>query len=131
MKTFQGHNRLDRRSLAVSRLTARKIESDPQREGLKKALANIRRWRASGTDCALWDEWVKILQQDDWKLVRHFLCAEGEKETQLRQASPFVSMLSEDTRIKIFLKYQEEKRKKKDNDFFKLIEESLHAEKRL
>lgn len=36
LKKFCGHAKIDRRTLTISRLVARQIENDPNKQGLKK-----------------------------------------------------------------------------------------------
>jgi hypothetical protein len=67
------HGQIDRINLALNRIAARRIETDPKRKGLDIALTNIRRWRANGTTSMLYDNWEKIITSGDWKTIRHYL----------------------------------------------------------
>ena len=83
---------LDRRSLDLHRLIARRVAADP--EALQRALANIRRWRAgSPRGCAGWDEWERILQSGLSSALDAML-DEGERGQYLRSCTPFTRELS-------------------------------------
>lgn len=83
---------LDRRSLELHRLIARRVEADPQ--ALQRALANIRRWRAGDRrGCAGWDEWERIVRAGLAATLDAML-DEGERGHYLRSCTPFTRELS-------------------------------------
>ncbi len=76
--------------MAVNRIAARLIETDPEKKGLDIALANIRKWRANGTDSILYNRWEKIITSGDWKTIRHYLVSATDgRAQQLQQNTPF------------------------------------------
>ena len=106
IEKFKGHEVTDRRTLTECRVIARMIEADPEKKGLTQALENLRRWRKKETECELFDIWEKLIKGNNWKRIRHYLVAEGEWETQLRQAMPFPGQLSKQIVLKIYNKYK-------------------------
>ena len=100
------HGQIDRVNLAVNRIAARLIETDPQKKGLDIALNNIRRWRANGTDSVLYDRWEKIITSGDWKTIRHYLVSSSDgRAQQLQQNTPFRNVLPVDIKKKIGAKF--------------------------
>ena len=100
------HGQIDRVNLAVNRIAARLIETDPQKKGLDIALNNIRRWRANGTDSVLYDRWEKIITSGDWKTIRHYLVSASDgRAQQLQQNTPFRNVLPLDIKKRIGAKF--------------------------
>ena len=96
------HAQIDRINLAVNRIAARLIETDPKRKGLDVALGNIRRWRANGTDSVLYNRWEKIITSGDWKTIRHYLVSSSDgRATQLQQNTPFWDTIPKEIRKRV------------------------------
>ena len=101
MKT---HQQIDRRSLALARAIAEKVDRDPQR-GLRIARDNCRRWLEQ-YDSPVNREWWEILQQP-WEQIREILLGESDNSRRLRQSSPFAGVLTPRERWAIYRKFQE------------------------
>ena len=100
------HGQIDRINLAVNRVAARLIETDPKRKGLDIALSNIRRWRANGTRSMLYDRWEKIITSGDWKTIRHYLASATDgRATQLQQNTPFRNTIPLELKKRISAKF--------------------------
>ena len=103
MKT---HESIDRRSLAMARAIAARIDADPVRSGLAKARAVCQRWylqRGAPTH----KEWLGILERP-WSEVRGVLLDESEEGRRLRQSSPFCGILGPDERWAIYRAWPED-----------------------
>ena len=97
------HDRLDARSLALHRLVARKLLSDPSL--LDTARANLRRWQQrDGMPSQALAEWGGILD-GPFDHVISLLADRSERATRLRQSSPFCGILSEAERKAIYESY--------------------------
>ena len=100
------HGQIDRVNLAVNRIAARLIETDPQRKGLEIALSNIRRWRANSGRSMLYDRWEKIITSGDWKTIRHYLVSATDgRAQQLQQNTPFRNTIPISLKKRIGMKY--------------------------
>ena len=100
------HGQIDRINLAVNRVAARLIETDPKRKGLDIALSNIRRWRTNGTRSMLYDRWEKIITSGDWKTIRHYLASATDgRATQLQQNTPFRNTIPLELKKRISAKF--------------------------
>ncbi len=100
---YSDHSRVDERSLAMHRLVADKVRSDPSL--LDKALDNVRRWQETeGSNSQTLAEWTTILSgpPDD---VAKFLEERSERATRLRQSSPFAGVLTDAERQSIHESY--------------------------
>ncbi len=97
------HSRLDERSLAMHRLIAAKLQTDPAL--LDKARDNVRRWQADdGSPKLALAEWEQILS-GPVNQVAAFLAERSERATRLRQSSPFAGILTEAERRAIYESY--------------------------
>lgn len=85
------HDVLDQRSLALHKLYAQKIQTDPTL--LVKAKATLARWQAQGSSSSADAEWCDILA---WPLedILAFITSDSEHATRLRQSNPFPGLLS-------------------------------------
>lgn len=99
------HARIDRRTLTFCRLVASAIESAPDDGIIDKALERIDDAKRRKITSPLLDAWGRLLRTGDWKTIRHWLVAEGDRETQLRQENPFIKALDIKTVEKIRRKY--------------------------
>lgn len=97
------HSRLDERSLAMHRLIARKLRTDPTL--LEKARQNVRRWqKQDGSPRLALAEWEQILRGSP-RQVADFIAGRSERATRLRQSSPFAGILTEAERKAIYESY--------------------------
>ena len=100
------HGQIDRVNLAVNRIAARLIETDPKRKGIGIALKNIRRWRANSGRSMLYDKWENIINSGDWKTIRHYLVSSKDGNAQeLQQNTPFRNTIPIKLKKRIGLKY--------------------------
>ncbi|MFZ2656604.1 MAG: hypothetical protein WAX69_16845 [Victivallales bacterium] len=100
------HKQIDRVNLALNRIAARIIETDPKRSGLGIALDNIRRWRANGTESVLYDRWEKLITSGDWKTIRHYLVSASDgRAAQLQQNTPFWNTIPKELRKRVEVKF--------------------------
>lgn len=97
-----GHDVVDRRSLAFHRLIAAKIEAEP--ELVEVASRNIDRWKHQGRAEVYLSEWERVLQGGVGEVVR-VLRSTGQRATRLRQSSPFVGILAQEERDGILRAY--------------------------
>ena len=102
MKT---HQEIDSRSLAMAREIVKRIEADPERQGLEAARAVCRRWCLRRPSPVI-SEWMEILEKP-WVEIRSFLLDEGERGKRLRQSSPFTGILKNKERWRIYREFQE------------------------
>lgn len=100
------HEDIDRRSLALARAVADKIEADPARKGLQKARAVCARWLRDNP-CPAVSEWMDILR-NDWPAIRAVLLDETENGKRLRQSNPFCGILSPLERWAIYRQFRHE-----------------------
>jgi hypothetical protein len=72
-----------------------------------KSLANLGRWKSKGTWGGVYDEWWHILTTaTDDELIK-IMTGTGDEPNRLRQSPPYVGILDEITRLKIYVWYQE------------------------
>lgn len=97
---YSDHDRIDKRSLALHTLVARKVLSNTAL--LEKARENLRSWPAAGgcPKSAL-AEWDQNLSGPIEQAAR-FLVDPSENATRLRQSSPFAGILTQSERMAIF-----------------------------
>jgi len=101
--SLRGHQRIDRRSLALHRAIAEKLRDNPALVAI--AFDNIERWsRASGRSQPYWDAWREILHRPLPEILR-LLVEESERMTALRQATPFAGVLTPAERWAIYDKF--------------------------
>lgn len=91
------HRIQDLQSLLLHEEAVRHIKADPDLLPRVKALAQ--RWIDTGDprSTSLWREWLQILDARAWRKV----LGRSRRAQQLRQASPLVTVLPEDTRQQI------------------------------
>ena len=100
---LRGHQRIDRRSLALHRAIAEKLRNDPSLIAI--ALDNIEKWsRTGGHSQPYWDAWREILERPLPEIL-DLLGEESERMTALRQASPFAGVLTPVERWAIYEKF--------------------------
>jgi hypothetical protein len=95
-----GHQRIDRRSLAMHRAIAEKLRADPSL--LAIARENLDRWLTQrGSSQPYWDAWREILKRP-LEEVLSLMVEESEKMTALRQSNPFPGILTPRERWAIY-----------------------------
>ncbi len=92
------HIDLDRRSLALHRLVARKLRDDPT--GFERVRATLKRWR--GQVCAATlpyvTEWEQFAEQG-LEACLQVATEDSERGAALRQNSPFAGVLGDAERL--------------------------------
>lgn len=58
-----------------------------------QSLANLHRWRASGSWVSAYDEWLQILRSDDDGKLFAAMLGRDERSNRLRQSPPYVGLL--------------------------------------
>jgi len=95
-----GHQRIDRRSLALHRAIAGKLRADPSL--LAIAHDNLDRWsKERGRSQPYWDAWREILNRP-LEEVLALMVEDSEKMTAMRQATPFAGILTPRERWAIY-----------------------------
>jgi hypothetical protein len=101
---WTGHERIDRRSLALHRAIAEKLRRRP--ELLDVARDNLDRWsRNPGHSQPYWDAWREILDRPLPEILR-LLEEESEFMTAMRQATPFAGVLDPAERWAIYARFE-------------------------
>lgn len=88
----------------MARAIAQKIDADPRHSGLDHAREVYRRWNHKRPSPAV-SEWLDILEKP-WDEGRSILLDEGERGKRLRQSNPFVGILSNTERWRIYRAHQ-------------------------
>lgn len=96
--------RSDKRSLALHRAVVRKLCSCP--ELWDKPLQNIDRWaEQNGSFSVASMIWKNILETWEHEAIIKLLLSRSQWATFLRSSSPFVGIISQEERNKIFARY--------------------------
>ena len=103
---MRSHDFIDRRSLALARLVADKLERDSS--GVETARANLKRWIAAsgGHPSPAHVEWLSILDHRPFGEILDILRTDSEDHRRLRQSSPFAGILSSDERWEVLRTYE-------------------------
>ena len=103
--------RADKRSRALHREAAKKLRKNPDLWDIPKK--NLARWKHTegGLPTAL-KEWEHILNTNTKEQILAILESDSEESNRLRSSSPFVGILSQKERNKIFEFYRLGKKKK-------------------
>ena len=96
-KHLDRHGAQDYQCLLMHVEAVRLIKQNPHL--VKRAVATLNRWQETVDPRSheLLDEWMRILEQRDWRLA----VAPNERGNQLRQASPLATLLPEEKRLEI------------------------------
>jgi hypothetical protein len=101
----QGHQRLDRRSLALHRAIAEKLRANPALIAI--ARDNLERWSlARGRSQPYWDAWREILDHP-LPYVMDRMIEDSERMTAMRQATPFAGILEPKERWAIYERFEQ------------------------
>ena len=97
--------RSDKRSLALHRAVVRKLDNCPDLWDIP--LKNIERWaEKDGSMPVAHMVWKEILESWTHEAIIKFLLSRSQRATQLRSSSPFVGIIDQDTRNRIFERYR-------------------------
>jgi hypothetical protein len=101
---YQGHQRIDRRSVALHQAIAEKLRADPAR--LKIAHDNLDRWSTGGGRSQRYlDAWRDILNRPLPEIL-DLIVEESERMTELRQSTPFAGVLDPAERWAIYASFE-------------------------
>jgi hypothetical protein len=101
---YQGHQRIDRRSVALHRAIAEKLRTDPTL--LKIAGDNLDRWSTPGSRSQrYWDAWRDNLNRPLSDIL-DLIVEESERMTELRQSTPFAGVLEPAERWAIYERFE-------------------------
>jgi len=103
-----GHERIDRRSLALHRAIAEKLRSNPPLIAI--ARDNLDRWSlANGRSQPYWDAWREILDRPLGEVL-DLMLEDSERMTAMRQATPFAGILTPKERWAIYEQFEQKPR---------------------
>ena len=97
-----GHPDTDRRVLELTRITVARIDEDPSL--VRVGTENIERWtrQKGGYLPRCHAEWKQLIEQHPWKVLREMLLEESDEGQRLRSSHPFVGIVTEQERAKIY-----------------------------
>jgi len=101
---MQKHQLIDQRSLELAKAIVQKIDSDPERKGLRKALSVCIRWYKLHRKACI-REWLEILKNREWNEIKEILLDPSEEGKRLRQNSPFCGILTPKERWDIYRRF--------------------------
>lgn len=105
ISVVNAHRLAEERSLALHRLIAEMIASDPSQ--IERARVQLRRWREKGTMHPHYaDQWASLLD-GPFEDLRRVLVDEGEHARALRQNTPFAGVVDPRTRWRIWREVRE------------------------
>lgn len=90
------HQLQELQSLALHEVAVDMMRREPVLA--EKALQTLKRWKErspNSRSMSLWDEWEEVLRTQAWRRV----LGRTQRAQQMRQASPIVTVLPEDTRL--------------------------------
>jgi len=95
-----GHPEIDRKVLALTRLTVARIDANP--DLAKIGLENIERWtRQKGYLALCHAEWKQLIETHPWERRREMLLEESDEGQRLRSSHPFKGLVSPEERAAI------------------------------
>jgi hypothetical protein len=104
MGALKGHERIDRRSLALHAAIAEKLRDRP--ELMDIARDNLDRWSQSvGRSQPYWDAWREILSLPLPEILE-LLTEDSERMRAMRQATPFAGVLEPAERWAIYRRFE-------------------------
>jgi len=102
---MSSHIQIDQRSRLLAEEVARKIDADPNRDGLARVRALCTRWLAAPSASPDLKRWQDILTRP-WPEIRAHLLDPSEEGIRLRQSSPFCGILSPHERWRIYKEFK-------------------------
>lgn len=69
------------------------------------SLSNLERWKAQGTWGRVYEEWRQIMAQSPDHELIHIMTGEGDEPNRLRQSAPYVGIIDEETRLKVYARH--------------------------
>jgi hypothetical protein len=103
-----GHERIDRRSLALHRAIAGKIRANPSLIAI--ARDNLDRWSSTnGRSQPYWDTWREILDRPLGEVL-DLMLEDSEHMTAMRRATPFAGILTPKERWEIYEQFGRDQR---------------------
>ena len=98
-------NRSDRRSLSIHRQVVKRLRDDPSL--WEVPLRNLDRWEQNNGGLSVPQQiWKQILTTESQETIVKRLLSRSKESTHLRSSSPFVGIIDQKTREKIFKKYR-------------------------
>jgi hypothetical protein len=73
------------------------LERFSLQEVRQKSLENLSRWKAQGTWCGYYDEWMRLMRDGSDTEVLAAMTSSEEMASRLRGASPYPGLLDEET----------------------------------
>jgi hypothetical protein len=96
------HEEVDRRLLELARAIAERLSSDPSLIDRAREYVSRRMKQASPQERKELEEWDRLLGTMSLPRLKGFLVDPGERAARMRQTLPFLNVLSEEERRKIF-----------------------------
>ena len=93
MATASAHRALDELKLSLALEVVRRFSPAQIRAQI---LANLHRWKASGSWVSAYDEWLKIAKSRDDGALFAAMLGRSDEAQRLRQSMPFVGLLPKD-----------------------------------
>jgi len=106
---FRGHERIDRRTLALCRhlvLYMERQKDVKRQEKLAAVLKKLTRWKKHDVHCAEYDIWEKAILNGGWNEVKRLLLEKTDYGVQVRQINPFIGILPENIVDKVYRRYR-------------------------
>ena len=106
---LKGHERIDRRTLALCRHLVLYMEEQKdaeKQEKLATVLKNLSRWKKQDVHCDEYGIWEKTIQNGGWNEVKRLLLEKTDYGVQMRQVNPFVGILPENVVDKVYRRYR-------------------------
>src|ERR671925_196873 len=103
---MRSHEWIDQRSLALDRLIADKLQSQP--DLLQRAMQTLERWidQRQPDPPPVLLEWREILRHRSHEDILDLLRSDREEARRLRQSSPFCGILSGEERMDVLREYE-------------------------
>jgi hypothetical protein len=88
------HDRLDALKLLHAQTIVRTVAMTKIR---KQSLDNLGRWKAKGTWCSAYDEWVQLMTSGTDAEIAAVMTGQDQNSNRLRQSSPYAGLLDQQT----------------------------------
>jgi hypothetical protein len=104
----KSHGEIDERSLALARVIAGRIDSDPEHRAIERARALCARWSETAP-CGDVKVWTEVLRRS-WPEIRAVLLEPSERGARLRQSNPFCGVISPRERWRLYRSFRHDPR---------------------